>query len=135
MTMAYFTSFSTRRAHSVNFLLWFYIVGMGYFSRRKARRKEAKARRKEAIAARSDEENMGRLKFVRYLAIFIVVVGLPYFLIREFTKDKPGDKVGGDINFDDYMVRNCFGSEYACDEPCNGTAKNTAGKYCCKTQC
>lgn len=92
------------------------------------------ARRREATAARSDEENMARLKSAKYLAIWIIVLGVGYFIYKAVTKDSGGSSSGSNPGFSDdgYLTRNCFSYEVPCDDPCNGRAKNLAGKYCCR---
>lgn len=83
----------------------------------------------------SDDEFQGRLKFAKYLAIFIVVAGLIYFPLKIFVFDKDDDDGGGGLDpfgpDADFIIRDCNIIEVESDTPCGLRVKTPQGKYCC----
>ena len=91
-------------------------------------------KRQAQTNAMSDEEYDARWKIARYGAIFIVVVGLGYFLLKRFVFDKDDKDDGGGGGFPDtggFIIRDCNFIEVVSDTPCGLKIKTPDGKYCC----
>lgn len=70
-----------------------------------------------------------RLKIAQYLAGFIVVFGVCYFIYTRVID--PKESGGLEPIKEKPMTRNCLFTEDTCDQPCGRRVKTPDGKYCC----